>query len=79
MYQQEQDKFIEYRFSKALVRRLTHLDGNALDSFMRIFRPSFMFTKLAGDYDFHQYIKRRLSAFSKRSCTFTLFKEEEEE
>ena len=27
LYQQEQDKFIDYRFSKALVRRLTHLDG----------------------------------------------------
>jgi plasmid maintenance system killer protein len=78
LYQQEQDKFIDYRFNKALVRRLTQLDGNALDSFMRVFRPSFMFTKLAGDYDFHQYIKDAYLRFQKGLAPL-LFKEEEEE
>jgi plasmid maintenance system killer protein len=78
LYQQEQDKFIDYRFSKALVRRLTHLDGNVLDSFMRVFRPSFMFTKLAGDYDFHQYIKDAYLRFQNGLAPL-LFKEEEGE
>jgi hypothetical protein len=78
LYQQEQDKFIDYRFSKALVRRLTQLDGNALDSFMRVFRPSFMFTKLAGDYDFQQYIKDVYLRF-KKGLPPLVFKEEEEE
>ena len=57
LLQNEEDKFVDFRFSKALVRRLTLLDGNALDSFMRVFRPSYLFTKIAGDYDFRQYIK----------------------
>ncbi|MBI5858441.1 MAG: hypothetical protein HZB42_12425 [Sphingobacteriales bacterium] len=55
--QDERDKFVDHRFSKALVRRLTLLDSAALDSFMRIFRPSYLFTKLSSDYDFQEYIK----------------------
>jgi hypothetical protein len=62
---EEQDKFIDHRFNKALVRRLTQLDGNALDSFMRVFRPSYSFTLVAGDYDFLQYIKSSFSRFRK--------------
>ena len=54
---EEHDKFVDHRFNKALVRRLTLLEGNQLDSFMRVFRPSYMFTKLSGDYEFQQYIK----------------------
>jgi hypothetical protein len=79
LFIQEQDKFIEYRFSKALVRRLTQLDGNALDSFMRVFRPSFLFTKLAGDYDFQQYIKDAYFRFKNGLSPLVFLKEEEEE
>ena len=46
---QEEDKYIDFRFNKALVRRLTQLEGNALDSFMRIYRPAYAFTKNSGD------------------------------
>jgi hypothetical protein len=63
LVQQEQDKFIEHRFSKSLVRRLTQLDGNALDSFMRVFRPSYSFTQIANDYEFQQYIKDSYKRF----------------
>jgi hypothetical protein len=79
LFTQEQDKFVDYRFSKALVRRLTQLDGNALDSFMRVFRPSFMFTKLAGDYDFQQYIKDASIRFKNGLGPLPFLKEEEEE
>jgi len=57
LLQQEQDKFVDHRFSKALVRRLTQLDGEALDSFMLEYRPSFEFTAATSDYDFQTYIK----------------------
>ena len=53
----EEDKYIDHRFNKALVRRLTFLESPELDSFMRLYRPSFTFTKMAGDYDFQYYIK----------------------
>lgn len=77
LLQEEQDKFIDYRFSKALVRRLTLLNGNELDSFMRVFRPSFLFTKLAGDYDFHLYIKDAFDRYKKGLRPLPFLKEDE--
>ncbi len=76
---EEQDKFIDYRFSKALVRRLTLLNGNELDSFMRVFRPSFMFTKFAGDYDFQLFIKESFDRYKKGLRPIPFLKDEEEE
>jgi hypothetical protein len=61
----EQEKYIDFRFNKALVRRLTRLDGNELDSFMRVFRPTYTFTKFAGEYDFQYYIKEALYRFKR--------------
>ncbi|MEJ0102486.1 MAG: hypothetical protein WDO19_08015 [Bacteroidota bacterium] len=63
LLQQEQDKFVEHRFSKALVRRLTQLDGDALDSFMLEYRPSFELTAFTSDYDFQTYIKDALEKY----------------
>jgi hypothetical protein len=77
LLQEEQDKFIDHRFSKALVRRLTSLTEPALDSFMQIYRPTYMFTLLAGDYDFQKFIKDAYSRFKKELPPVTLFKEEE--
>jgi hypothetical protein len=60
---QEQEKFVEHRFNKALVRRLTSLTGNELDSFMLIYRPPYEFTLLTSDYDFQEYIKEAYRRF----------------
>ena len=79
LLQEEQDKFIDHRFSKALVRRLTLLTEPALDSFMRIYRPTYRFTLLSTDYDFQKFIKDAYARFKKGLPPVTLFKEEEEE
>jgi len=57
LLEQEQDKFIDHRFNKATVRKLTGLTGPALDSFMIVYRPNYEFTKESSDYDFLEYIK----------------------
>jgi hypothetical protein len=54
---EEKEKFVDHRFSKALVRRLTPLTGNELDTFMLIYRPPYEFALLTSDYDFQEYIK----------------------
>jgi len=79
LLQEEHDKFVDHRFNKALVRRLTLLEGNQLDSFMRVFRPSYMFTKLSGDYEFQQYIKAALYRFKRGLPPDPFMKEEEPE
>ncbi len=76
---EEQDKYVDFRFNKALVRRLTLLDGTELDSFMRVFKPSYTFTKLAGDYEFRLYIKQALYRFKRGMQPDAWYKEELEE
>ena len=75
---QEQDKYIDFRFNKALVRRLTQLEGNELDSFMHVFRPSYLFTQLSGDYEFQQYIRESYARFKKGLPPVAAVMEEEE-
>lgn len=72
---QEEEKFIDYRFNKAMVRRLTLLEGADLERFMQQFRPSYLFTKLSGDYEFRYYIKQSLYRY-KRGLPPLLQKEE---
>jgi CarboxypepD_reg-like domain len=75
---QEQDKFIDHRFNKALVRRLTLLTGTELDSFMLLYRFSYLFTKSAGEYEFMYYIKQALYRFKRGLQPEAMLKEEEE-
>jgi len=57
LIQEEQDKFIDHRFTKPLVRKITKLTGVEQDDFMKKYRPSLDFTRNATDYEFAEYIK----------------------
>jgi hypothetical protein len=65
LLEEEREKFVSHRFSKALVKRITGLEGSELDSFMLVYRPSYAFAKLANDYDFNNYIKISFLRFQK--------------
>jgi hypothetical protein len=56
--EQEQQKFVDHRFNKALVKRLTGLDGDELNVFMLKYRPTYAFALTAAEYDFQLYIKK---------------------
>lgn len=60
---EEREKFIDHRFSKALVLRLTGLIGQARDSFMLRCRPTYEFCLYTSDYDFQYYIKQCYEAY----------------
>jgi len=79
LLEEEKDKFVDHRFSKALVRRLTQLNSSALDSFMLLYRPSYMFTLLSTDYEFQQFIKQNYLRFKRGLSPLPLLKEEEDE
>lgn len=55
---EEEDKFIDHRYSKTIVRKVTLLTGSELDYFMKMYRPSYEFTAFANDYEFLEYIKQ---------------------
>ena len=75
LLQQEQDKFIDHRFSKQLVKRLTNLTGDPLDSFMAYFRPGYLFCETATDYELGNYIKSCYELFIQRNPSMELRKE----
>jgi hypothetical protein len=63
---EEQEKFINYRFSKSLVKRITGLkDGRDLETFMKAWRPDYEFTAYSTDLEFHTYILEAYRAWQK--------------
>ena len=57
LIREEEDKFIDHRFNRALTRKITGLTGDSLIQFMTMYRPSYEFTKYSNEYDFLEYIK----------------------
>ncbi len=57
LVQEEEDKFIDHRFSRSTVRKVTGLTGDSLIQFMTMYRPSLEFTQLSSDYEFLEYVK----------------------
>ncbi len=58
LIQEEEDKFVDHRFNKIIVRKLTGLTGDELEKFMKMFRPSYEFTQVSSDYEFYYFIKQ---------------------
>ncbi|RYY86154.1 MAG: hypothetical protein EOO15_15215 [Chitinophagaceae bacterium] len=54
---EEEQRFIDHRFNKPLIARLTGLDSTQLATFQERFRPSIEFTQAASEYEFQRYIK----------------------
>lgn len=66
LIQQEQDKFIDHRFNKALIRKLTNIADKDIDKFIAIYHPTYEFTLYSNDYDFQLYIKESYKAFTQQ-------------
>ncbi len=66
LIEDEQDKFIDHRFTRYTVKKITGLDGDSLDAFMFRYRPSFAFTKVASDYEFYDYIKLAFQEYQRQ-------------
>jgi hypothetical protein len=57
LIEEEESSFIDHRFNRSIVKKISRLDGNELDSFMVKYKPSYEFTKNTSDYEFYDYIK----------------------
>jgi hypothetical protein len=58
LVEEEQDKYVSYRFNRSLVYRITGMQRPAIDTFMRIYRPTYQFIRnCENDYEFYKYIK----------------------
>ena len=61
---QEQEKYINYRFTKRFVQKLTKLDGIRLDLFMDYCKPSYPTLALLNDLELGVYIQQKLAQFN---------------
>jgi len=54
----EHDKYVDHKFTRAIVKKITGLDTPALDTFMKQYRPSYEFIQsCATEYEFYHYIQ----------------------
>lgn len=53
---EEQEKFVDSRFTKSLVRQITGLKERDLERFMKLWRPPYELVAFSEEYQFHQYI-----------------------
>lgn len=62
---QEEEKYIDYRFNKVNVKRITGLTGEYLDSFLVWYRPDYEFVRNSDELIFNQYILNAFYQFQK--------------
>lgn len=65
LLQEETDRYIDHRFSRALIIKLTGLRGEPLNNFMKIYRPTVEFVETSTDYEFQDYIKKCFSHYQR--------------
>ncbi len=53
---QEEEKYVNHRFSAAFVGRITGMKGEELDTFLIRYRPSYEFTKSSSELTFNNYV-----------------------
>ncbi|SDH15666.1 peptidase associated/transthyretin-like domain-containing protein [Chitinophaga filiformis] len=54
----EHDKYVDYRFNKTLIQKLTGLQSPVLDSFMVQYRPTYeMLQSFETEYEYYKYIR----------------------
>ncbi len=58
LLQQEQDKYIDKRFSKRFITKITSLKEASLDSFMLFYRPPYEFLLAVNDLELGVYIQK---------------------
>jgi hypothetical protein len=65
LMEEEKDRYIDHRFNRALVIRLTQLRGAELDTFMTRYKPDLIFVESATDYELQSYIKKCFEKYTK--------------
>lgn len=64
LVKEEQDKYIDHRYSKSLVRKLTQLTSPELEQFMKEYRPTYEMSLSLNDLEFGQFIVEAFKYYS---------------
>lgn len=63
LIQDEQDKYVDSRFSKIVVQQLTKIHADSINVFMNIYRPDYHFTINVNEAELGIYIQQAYRAF----------------
>lgn len=66
LLQQEQDQYVDYRFSSKTITRITGLTGDSLEVYKKLYRPDYYFVTSSTLAEFYSYILNTSYAFRKR-------------
>jgi hypothetical protein len=58
LLQQEQDAYVNHRFSRRYVIQITKLQGDELTSFINTYKPTYELLKMMNDYELGLYIQK---------------------
>jgi hypothetical protein len=65
LIEQEQDRYVDYRFSTRFLKRVTGLNGPSLEKYKVEYRPSYEFITSITELEFYEYINYTSTKFKK--------------
>lgn len=60
---EEQDKYVDYKFNNILLKRVTGLSGEPLEKYKREYKPPYEFVTTATELEFYEYILKSAEQF----------------
>ncbi len=66
LLEEEQEHYIDYRFSSKTITRITGLKGDSLERYKKLYRPDYNFVVQTTLTQFYEYILNTSYAFKKR-------------
>jgi hypothetical protein len=63
LIKEEEQHYIDYRYSREYVSRLTHLQGDSLQKFMELYRPTYDYARKAAQVDILVFINDSYKKF----------------
>lgn len=66
LIQEEQEKYVNYRFNSTLLKRVTGLSGDTLLRYKQLYRPSYDFVSMSTLTEFYTYILNTSYAFKRQ-------------
>lgn len=79
LLQQEQEKYVNHRYTKYLVGKLTGLKENALDSFIELSKPSYDLLLTMNDLELGYYIQQIFAIYQNGERNKNMLRKQEEE
>ncbi len=66
LVENEEDKYVNYKFNSILLKRVTGLTGTLLDKYIMQYKPTYEFIVTATELEFYEYILSTAYKFKKQ-------------